>query len=175
MTDASVGGRQIHKSVTVHATPRAAWEAWATPSGAETVLAPTVRIELKPGGAYEPLFTPEAPEGSRGGEGLKVLAFVPGRFLAFTWNAPVEFPNVRKSGSGWVAIAFSPRPKDRTFVEFWHLGWGTGAEWDRVFEYFQHAWDTVLFRLAERFTTGPIDWTKPVRPPAGWSANVPGG
>ncbi len=175
MTDASVGGRQIHKSVTVHATPRQAWEAWATEDGAVTFLAPAAHIDLKPGGAYEPLFDLDSPTGSKGGEGLKVLSFVPGRYLSFTWNAPPEYPNVRRSGAGWIALAFSPRPKDRTCVELWHLGWGTGREWDQVFDYFQLAWDTVLFRLAERFTTGPIRWEKPVRPPAGWSANVPGG
>jgi uncharacterized protein YndB with AHSA1/START domain len=176
MTDASVGGRQIHKSVTVHASPRAAWEAWATVAGVESFLAPKARIDLRPGGVYEPLFDLDAPEGSKGGEGLSVLAFVPGRFLAFTWNAPPEFPDVRGLGGvSWIVVAFSPRPNDRTYVELWHLGWGTGAEWDKVFEYFQHAWDVVLFRFHERFASGPVNWSKPVRPPTGWSANVPGG
>jgi hypothetical protein len=104
-----------------------------------------------------------------------VLAFVPARFLSFTWNAPPEFPSIRRQGTGWVVLAFSPRPKDRTCVELWHLGWGTGRDWDLAFDYFEHAWDTVLFRLEERFATGPIDWADPVRPPPGWSANVPGG
>jgi len=176
MTDVSVGGRQLHKAVTVHATPKAAWEAWATEAGLETFLAPKARVDLRPGGAYEPLFDLDAPEGSRGGEGLTVLGFVPGRFLSFTWNAPPEFPHVRSLGGvSWIALAFSARPNDRTHVELWHLGWGTGAEWDKVFEYFQLAWDLVLFRFHERFASGPIDWAKPVRPPPGWSANVPGG
>jgi len=176
MTDPTVGGRQLHKSVTIHATPRAAWDAWATQAGMESFLAPKARLDLRPGGAYEPLFDLDAADGSKGGEGLTVLSFVPGRFLSFTWNAPPEFPHVRALGGvSWIVLAFSPRPKDRTCVELWHLGWGSGREWDQVFDYFEHAWDTVLYRLAERFTSGPIHWAKPVRPPPGWSANVPGG
>jgi len=176
MTDASVGGRQIHKSVTVHASPRAAWDAWATREGMESFFAPQARIELRPGGPYEPLFDLDAPPGAQGGEGCTVLAFVPGRFLAFSWSAPPEFPHIRAlKDASWIVLAFSPRPKDRTCVEVWHLGWGTGPEWDRVYDYFQLAWDLVLFRFHERFASGPLNWAKPARPPPGWSANVPGG
>lgn len=175
MTDAAPGARQLHKAVTVHASPRAAFDAWTTEEGMVSFLAPKARVELVPGGAYEPRFDPGAAEGEPGGEGLQVLAYVPGHFLAVSWNAPPEFPTVRKTGTCWVVVAFSPRPNDRTHVDLWHLGWGSGREWDLAYEYFQTAWDSVLFRLAERFTTGPMDWAHPVRPPPGWSANVPGG
>jgi uncharacterized protein YndB with AHSA1/START domain len=176
MTETAVGGRVLHKAVTVHASARAAWEAWATEEGIATFFAPKARVELRPAGAYEPLFDLEVPEGSQGGEGLTVLAFVPSRLLAFTWSAPPEFPAIRKLGAAtWVVVSFTHRPTDRTHVELWHLGWGAGRDWDQVYEYFQLAWDLVLFRLHERFASGPIDWAKPVRPPPGWSANVPGG
>ena len=38
--------------------------------------------------AYELHFLEDAPEGRRGSESCRVLAFVPERLLSFTWNAP---------------------------------------------------------------------------------------
>jgi uncharacterized protein YndB with AHSA1/START domain len=52
-----------------------------------------------------------------------------------------------------------------TLVRLSHLGWQEGAEWDRVYEYFESAWWTVLTRLRERFAHGPIDWADPYVPP----------
>ena len=50
----------------------------------------------------------------------------------------------------------------RTRVRFSHIGWGSGAEWDAVYEYFNHAWSAgVLPRLKYRFAHGPIDWAAP--------------
>jgi uncharacterized protein YndB with AHSA1/START domain len=89
--------RRIDKQIVVAAPREAVWEAWTTSGGAGTFFAPRAHIELKLGGAYELLFSSdeEAPPGSQGSEGCRVLGYLPGEMLAFEWNAPPEFPRVR--------------------------------------------------------------------------------
>ena len=41
-----------------------------------------------PYGKFEIFFDPSAPEGKKGAEDCKVLAFQENKFLSFTWNAP---------------------------------------------------------------------------------------
>jgi hypothetical protein len=48
----------------------------------------------------------------------------------------------------------------RTRLRFTHLGWGEGADWDKAYEYFDHAWGAVVLpRLKHRFEKGPLDWS----------------
>ncbi len=137
-----------------------------------TFLSPAARARLQIGGAYEPYFNPEGPPGSRGGEGLQILSYLPPRMLSVTWNAPPEHPFVRRQRS-WIVVDLEPIGAGQTRATLTHLGWGTGAEWDRALEYFERAWDVVMFRLQLRFALGPIDWRAPERPPAGWTASTP--
>src|SRR5439155_19424587 len=88
--------RAIRKTVTVKAPVEDVWEAWTTAEGARTSFGPDARIELRPGGAYEIYFNPDEPEGDRGSEDCKVLAYRKPQFLVFSWNAPPESPSLRK-------------------------------------------------------------------------------
>src|SRR6266702_3581675 len=38
------------------------------------------------------------------------------------------------------------------------------VEWDEAYEFFDRAWDLDLARMQQRFSSGPIDWTKPYVP-----------
>lgn len=71
------------------------WEAWTTESGAKTFFAPDCKIDLRPGGAYEMYFDPDAPQGLRGGEGCQILALEGTEMLSFTWIAPPSMPEIR--------------------------------------------------------------------------------
>jgi uncharacterized protein YndB with AHSA1/START domain len=155
--------KSIEKSITVSAPLSEVWKAWTTLDGVKTFFAPEANIELWPGGPYEIFFFPQNKPGQRGAEGLRVLSFLPERMLSFEWNAPPEFPNVRAEKT-WVVVEFSPEGKNQTTVQFTHIGWREGAEWDGAFNYFVDAWDIILGRLARRFSHGPIDWKNPWRP-----------
>ena len=152
--------RAIRKEVTVPAARDDVWNAWTTVEGVGSFFAPDARIELKPGGMYEIYFNPEEPEGLRGSEGCRVLAYRRPEFLVFSWNAPPEIPSIRnKKAKTRVELKLEPAG-DRTEVSLTHSGWGKGADWDETFSYFEHAWDVVLSRLKSRFETGrPFDWS----------------
>jgi uncharacterized protein YndB with AHSA1/START domain len=155
--------RTIRKEITITAPVSAVWEAWATREGVTTFFAPQANVELSIGGRYEMLFNLEASAGSQGGEGLRILSYLPEEILSFEWNAPPRFPNVRGERT-WVVVQFEPEQEDSTRVTLTHLGWREGEEWDQVFDYFLRAWDIVLGRLAYRFSAGPIDWLNPYTP-----------
>ncbi|HKA90314.1 MAG TPA: SRPBCC domain-containing protein [Haliangiales bacterium] len=156
--------KDLRKEVVVAAPVADVWAAWTTNAGARTFFARGSNIELKRGGAYEILFFPDAPPGSRGAEGLHVLAFVPNEMLSFEWNAPPKFPELRKLGpTTFVVVQLQPIGPKQTKVVLHQLGWGAGADWDGLYAYFDKAWDWVMGNLKQRFDTGPLDWAAMVR------------
>lgn len=160
-------GRMITKEATVPAPRAEVWKAWTTTEGVTTFLAPQAQVDLTVGGAFELYFVPAAPAGSRGSEGCRVLAFVPEEMLAFTWNAPPQFPAVRNGPvKTWVVVRLEDAGPNATRVRLTHLGWQPGADWDQVYSYFNRAWEVVLRRLDQRFRQGPIDWAAANRPAA---------
>ena len=157
--------RVIQKEVVVPASLAEVWDAWTTARGVTTFLGPSAKLELAIGGPYEICFDPDAPPGSQGSEGCKVLSYLPQQMLTFDWNAPPQFPNVRKERT-WLVILLEELGERRVKVKLTHLGWRDGVEWDEVFRYFTRAWGTVLARLEHRFSADPIDWKDPYTPPS---------
>lgn len=150
--------RRLTAQVDVLATLEQVWQAWTTEAGVRTFFAPSCRIELRPGGAYEMLFDLQAEVGLQGGEGVQLLAVEPMTMLSFTWNAPPEIPSVRRQRTH-VTVRFAQVDAQRTRVWLCHDGWGTGDDWDRAHDYFERAWrQVVLPRLRHRFEHGPINW-----------------
>lgn len=134
------------------------WKAWTIEDGLTSFFASACKVEIKPGGPYELYFNLEAPEGSRGGEGCVILAVEPETMLSFTWNAPPEHPEIRQQKTH-VVVHLEGIDQTHTKVTLTHDGWGDGAEWQQVRNYFIRAWgEIVLPRLKQRFLTGPLDW-----------------
>ncbi len=156
--------RRVQKAVSVSASVKEVWQAWTTAEGATSFFAPRATIELSLGGPYELLFDLSAPPGEQGGEGLRVLSYLPPEMLSFEWNAPPRFPTVRAAERTWVVINLEPVGEEQTLVALTHLGWRPGAEWDQVYDYFGRAWDVVLGRLVHRFAHEPLDWDAPYTP-----------
>lgn len=152
----------IVKRAEVGAAVAEVWRAFTTADGAKGFFAPAAKIELRLDGAYELYFDPTAKPGQRGSDGMKVLAFLPGRMLAFTWNAPPTFARARATRGPFVVVLLEPKGARQTAVTLHHLGWpAEGGEWPAVRAYFDRAWGVVLDRLVRRFREGrPVDWSK---------------
>ncbi len=155
--------RTIYKQVDVVAAASAVWAAWTTADGVKSFFAPGCNIELKVHGAYEILFDTDAEPGTRGSEGCMILAIQPQKMLAFTWSAPPHLPEARAQRTV-VIIRLQPVSESTTRVTLDRVGWGEGGQWDQAYEYFDKAWEIVLYRLKERFDQGPVDWSNPPRP-----------
>lgn len=144
------------------------WSRWTTTSGRAKFFAPSSRMELSTLGPMEILFNPAAPEGQRGAENNRVLAFQDKQMLSFTWDAPPQWPEIRKQRTV-VVLRFQKISETKTLVMFNQMGWGTGADWDTVYTYFTNAWSGfVLPNLKYSLEVGPVDWSDfPNRLPKG--------
>lgn len=149
----------VHEVIAPIARDRA-WQLWSTSEGLASWLVDAAKVELRPGGAYEIYFMTSAPEGSRGSEGCRVLSFLRGRMLSFTWNAPPLLAKTRHEHT-WVVIELSDEGEG-TRVRVTHTGWPTSGlrdepQWEETFAYFDRAWASVLGQLVSFAKTG----TKP--------------
>jgi uncharacterized protein YndB with AHSA1/START domain len=153
----------IRKAVVVPASVDKVWEAWTTIEGVATFFAPKASVELAVFGDFEMYFDPGQPSGQQGSEGCKILSFIVGEMLSFTWNAPPSMPAVRQART-WVVLHFYPHESNQTRITLTHVGWKMGEEWQKALQYFNRAWEVVLGRLQYRFQKGPIDWKKPFTP-----------
>ncbi len=152
-------GRILHKEFVVPATLDQVWQAWTTSQGTKTFFSPSVKIELRLGGPYEIYFLLENPYGLRGSEECKILSFLPKKMLSFEWNAPPQFGELRGKHTQ-VILHFEEVRPGQVKVTFDQLGWGKGEEWDKLYQYFDKAWDQVLNNLKKRFESGPLDWSR---------------
>lgn len=134
----------IHKTRTINAPVKEVWNKWTTHEGLLTFFGVDNKIELKPEGAFEIYFLMDSPYGSRGSEGCKVLSFLPEKMFSFTWNAPPHFEKIRNSDDyTWAVLQFTSE-NDKTVIDFQHIGWLEGEDWNAVFDYFDKAWDRVF-------------------------------
>lgn len=146
--------------VVVNADIDRAWAAWTTEEGITSFFAPGCNVEARVGGPYEILFDPDAAPGSRGAEGMKIMAIQPGRMLAFTWNAPPHLDEVRDQLTH-VVLRFEEVDAGHTRVALRHDGWGEGGQWEKAFAYFERAWlEIVLPRFARAMDGEPPPWVE---------------
>lgn len=141
-------GRIIQKSRTVNSPIDTVWWKWTTHDGLRTFFGEDNMMELRVGGPFEIYFSMEAPQGSRGSEGCKVISYLPKEMISFSWNAPPKFPDIRNGEyHTWVVVNLTPLKDNQTKVRINHLGWPQGEDWNQVYEYFDKAWDLVLDEL----------------------------
>lgn len=134
--------RLLEVETTVPAEPLEVWRAWTSKEALQEWWAvPDANIELRIGGPFELLMRTDLPAGYRGSEGCKILSYVPGELLSFTWNAPPALP--LRSSNTWVVVTFRPEGKG-TRIRLVHTGFLTGADWDDYMAYFAEAWPYVL-------------------------------
>jgi uncharacterized protein YndB with AHSA1/START domain len=140
---AGVPSRRVEHEVAVAAAPRDAWNAWVDPARVVNFLGEAARIDLAVGGRYEILFLLDAPPGEQGSETCRILAYLPGEMLAFSWNAPPQLAETRGLHT-WVVVTFQGPPGGPTRIRLVQAGFGEGPVWDEDFAYFRRAWGTVL-------------------------------
>jgi uncharacterized protein YndB with AHSA1/START domain len=150
----------VFKEVTVPATIDQVWEAWTTTEGVKTFFSSQAKVELRIGGAFEIYFLLDAPYGSRGSEDCKILSYLPKKMLSFEWNAPPTFGDLRGIHTH-VILQFKEIAENQVKVSLSHIGWGSGEDWDKLYDYFDSAWSYVLGNFQKRFEEGPLDWSAP--------------
>lgn len=143
--------RAIVHEVTLPAARDEVWALWSSAEGLQRWLVKRAKVDLRPGGAYELYFLPDAPRGLQGSETCRVLSFIPGRMLSFTWNAPPTLPRTRSLHT-WVVVELEAL-EGATRVRVTHAGWPASGlrdepQWGETYAYFERAWVSVLRALS---------------------------
>ncbi|MBD3333611.1 hypothetical protein GF356_12245 [candidate division GN15 bacterium] len=135
--------RILTKEVIVNCSLDKAWHAWTTSDGITNFFVPEAIVQLRPCGKYELVIVPTSPEGQRGSEDCRVLSFLPESMLSFEWSAPPQFGELRDKRT-IVVLTFDEFGPGQIRVTLNQHGWGRGEEWDRLYDYFDRAWSSVL-------------------------------
>lgn len=140
--------RVIELEVTVPAPPERVFAAMTTPEELARFFGRAAWVEPRVGGAFEIYFLLDAPPGSRGSEGCRILEYDPPRRLAFSWNFPPQLATIRNEHTR-VVMDFTPDATGGTHVAFRQSEWQDGPDWDEGYLYFSAAWRKVLDNLVE--------------------------
>jgi uncharacterized protein YndB with AHSA1/START domain len=149
-----VSDRSITITGHVPVSPGEAYSLWATSDGLAKWWTENNEVDLRPGGKYEIHFMPDAAPGDKGGDWCRVLSFLPGKMLSFTWNAPPHLKT--RPLHTWVVMLFTEADSGTT-VELNHLGWPDSglvdfdSDWLATFQYFEDAWPSVMERFVSHF------------------------
>jgi uncharacterized protein YndB with AHSA1/START domain len=144
--------KRLDMSVVVPATLDQVWDAFTTPAGLTTWLAPYAKVELAVGGPWQVSFTADG-----AAAGGNVLLYQPKSLLALSAMAPTQFPTVRRERTTAVFLFNSAGP-NATTVQLAQTGWQAGEEWDRAFDYLATGNAQLLEALYHRFAVGPTAW-----------------
>lgn len=138
--------KKIYKTYNAPLPVKTCWELWTSHLGLKQFFGIDNQMELKLFAPFEIYFSTEAPEGMRGSEGCKVLAFDEEKMFSFSWNAPPSIPLARNSGKQtFVILYFHELDTENTRLELIHSGWiYEGAEWEECYDYFDKAWGVVF-------------------------------
>jgi uncharacterized protein YndB with AHSA1/START domain len=155
---ATLKERSLRLFVRINAPLDSVWERWSTNAGMLKFFAPVIIFEPKVLSLFEVHFAPGAPEGQRGAENNRILAIQEKQMISFTWDAPPQWPEMRKNRTA-VAINLYKIKDSETLVTLTQTGWGQGAEWNAMLEYFDKAWGGfVLPNLKYSLEVKPVNW-----------------
>lgn len=150
--------KSIRLSIDINSPVDSVWNRWTSPDNIRKFFAPASEVEFKPLGKFNIFFTPNEAPGLKGAEGNFFLAIQEKQMLSFTWDAPPKWPEIRKQRTS-VVIRFIKTTDTTTQVTLTQSGWGTGKNWDEVYDYFVSAWGgAVLPFLKYSLEISPVDW-----------------
>jgi uncharacterized protein YndB with AHSA1/START domain len=112
----------------LNAPVEAVWKAWTTKAGLEAWLVGKTEIDLKVGGIWLTNYNKESNLKDESTIEQTILAFDPGRMLAFrTTRAPANFPH-RKITQTWTVVYFEPAGPGKTRLTARMFGFGDDEE-----------------------------------------------
>lgn len=155
------GSRSLVHEVEVKADAARVWRAFTTAEGWKSWAVPVAFVDFRVGGDIETSYNPAARAGDPGNIKNRVLAYLPGRMMAFqAVQAPPGFPNPELLPSMWSVAEIEPLANGGTRVRLTGLGYARTAGHDRLFAFFKSGNATSLEWLRESLEQGPIDWAK---------------
>ena len=138
----------------VDAPMEAVWTAWTTVEGIQSWMVARTDIEFRVGGLWRTTYTRDADLAGDAAIHHRILAFDPGRMLAFqTVKTPKNFPfpGILRT---WTVVYLEPLDNARTKVTVRMVGYEDDAESLRMRAFFETGNQATVDALVKRFA-GP--------------------
>jgi uncharacterized protein YndB with AHSA1/START domain len=150
------GERVLHIEATVHATPERVWKAFATEEGARCWVAPAVKLDFRTGGSMQSNYDAKAGVGGPGTIRLGITNVVENELLTYKVKLTDSFSKQLQSEDGNLqeVIRLERQPNGGTRIVTQMLGWGTGAEWDKAYDFFAKGNEWTIAKLVK--CVGPV-------------------
>jgi len=126
------------------------WDLWADPARVAEWLVPRLRVDLRAGGSFEPVWEGDD-AGTRPAGGSRILSLEEEYQVRFEWRGPPQFAELlnRDRPATTVSARFQPLGPGRTRLRLEHTGWGDGEAWAAARSWHDEMWGTALERLRQ--------------------------
>ncbi len=156
------GRRGLRHSGVVDAPVDSVWAVFTTSAGLRSFMAPRAWLDFGIDGAWEASYDPKASKGDSTNIVNEILSYLPGRMLSIrVRRPPAGFPYPDAVRKLWTVIEMKPLDEAHTWVTATMLGYGAGEAMEKLYGFFESGNATVLANLQARFSTGPVDWSRP--------------
>ncbi|HEY2933588.1 MAG TPA: DUF6265 family protein [Acidobacteriota bacterium] len=153
--------RVLRHEVIVNTTLEDAWKALTTSEGLKSFMAPTAEVELREGGKFHSNYTVGSKLGDPGTIYNQVLSFIPMKMFSIKIGLTDQFPaEPRQAGTLFAVLEFEDLGNNKVRVIESMIGWKTGPDWDKTYEFFNRGNAYTLKKLQQRFVEGPVNWNK---------------
>lgn len=107
-------------------------------------------VDALVGGRYELFWDVQDPH-KDSTRGCVILSYEEPYFLSFNWRGPDELDQVMNHVDPLtlVSVFFLPLEAFRTRVLLQHSGFGSSADWERAWLFFDRIWDKALHKLVK--------------------------
>jgi uncharacterized protein YndB with AHSA1/START domain len=141
----------IVSAAIVNAPVEAVWRAWTTVEGIQSWMVARTDIEFRVGGLWRTTYSRDADLAGDAAIHHRILAFDPGRMLAFqTIKTPKDFPfpGIVRT---WTVVYLEPIDTGRTKVTVRMVGYDDDAESLKMRAFFEKGNQATLDALVKRF------------------------
>ena len=146
-SSSSGSGRTVEKEIFIATAPERVFRAFTEQADLEQWFVTTAEVEQRIGGRFNLTW---AGEGAVTGE---IVAYDPPNRMVFTWDEGPE------TGITTCEVQFLPH-SDGTLLRLSHTGWGTGEDWDRLYDGVNGGWVSELQNLRRWLESNTQkDWT----------------
>jgi uncharacterized protein YndB with AHSA1/START domain len=157
----STGERVLQQEIIVDATLEEVWKSWTTSEGLRTFVAPVIAVEIKTGGDWFANYKLGAKVGDSGTIHNTVLNYLPMEMLSIKIGLTDIFPKeLRDADTLFSVLTFKDLGHNKVKVIESIVGWKSGPDWDKTYEFFRRGDAMTLKAFSWRLQHGPIDWTK---------------
>ncbi len=136
------------------------WEMVSTSQGLRSFVAPVTDVEMKYNGHYYTNYQPGSKIGDPGTIYNTVVAYIPLEMVAIhvKLGKPLFPAAVADADKLDAILQIKDLGDHRVRVSETMVGWETGADWDKVYSFFQTGNAYTLGQLYKALTVGPRQW-----------------